>query len=377
MIKRLFPSTILLAGILAPLNGFAQDAAVAEHTEASGVNESESAAADDAEKSDKAADVKEEKSAKNADSKDENAKDDDDKDWGVNADIKFTLGLGAFTKDEHARKIRSRFIFDVGGFYTIPVIDVSVHAETGFNQWLSKGGGSNGKYEFRWQDSNIGFTRNIWEYNNKPKEFSVSFDADLSFAIPTSKASWTTNLYTTITPTLSAGLKLGPLGFSYSITYGHNFHKYTSSTYDPSDVDILSRASGNELLGKHDIAMGGILNEIELVNKFAITYKFIKQLSLAVAFGFADFWTYSTKSNRENDEYVAKYAKVGRGHGQMSAGAIALSYTPIKYLTLTLGMESNQPWKTADQKTYRFPWFDTVSPSKNYTDFFFQIAGQY
>lgn len=302
---------------------------------------------------------------------------DDDKCWGVNGTLGFDLGLGAFTKDKHARKIRSRMTFEVGGYYTIPVIDVDVHAETGFSLWLSEGGGSNGKHEFRWTDSNIGFSRNIWEYKNKRSEFSLSFDADLSFTLPTSKVSWTSNLYTTIMPTVSVGIKFAQLRAGYSITYGHNFNKYTSMTYDPSEVDVLSRSTGNEILSSHDIAEGGILNEIELTNKFYLGYQFIKELGLNVGLGFADVWTYKTKSNRYNDEFVSQYAKVGRGHSQISAGSIALTYTPIKYLSLTLGVMSTQPWKTADQKNYRFPWFDTVSPSKNYTKFLFQVSAQY
>lgn len=357
MNKRLILLMIFLAACLSPLNAFAQDDNGAKDASEAQVVESPKAEADD--------------------KKTEDADDKDDKSWGVNGEASFDLGLGAFTKDEHAKRIRSRFALTVGGYYTIPVIDVDVHAETGFSQWMSKAGGSNGQYEFRWADSNIGFSRNIWAYENKRREFSVTFDADLSFTLPTSKASQTANLYTTIAPTLSAGLKLGPFGFGYSITYGHSFHKYTSMTYDPSEVDVLSRSAGNEILSSHDIAVGGILGEIDLVNKFVVGYKFIDQLSLNIGFGFADTWTYKTESNKERDQYTSQYAKVGRGHNQLSAGSISLNYVPLKYLGFTLAMQSTQPWKTADQKTYRFPWFDTVSPSKNYTKFLFIINAQY
>lgn len=304
------------------------------------------------------------------------ADDEDDKSWGVSATIGFDLGLGAFTKNEYARKVRSRFTMGLEGYYTIPVIDVSIHLATGFSQWMSKAGGSNGKYEFRWADSSIGFSREIWHY--KEGEFSVGFDAALDFAIPTSTASINTNLYTSIQPTLSASIKYSRLSLAYAITYSYNAHKYTSVTLDPDEVDVLSRSTGNEIIDSHNIAIGGVLAEHDLSNTFVLGIDCIKKmLSLSIGLAFSDSWSYDNGTNTSDDEFVGKYAKVGRGHSQYSQGSIALSYTPIQYVVLSLGMVSTQPWKTADNKTIRFPWFDTESPSKNYTKFLLSASFVY
>ncbi len=308
-------------------------------------------------------------SQKSADSDDDEGDEEDEKSWYVSADVGFDLGLGAFTKHEYARKIRSRFAMELSGSYTIPVIDVDVYAITGFSVWMSKAGGTNGQHEFRWADSAIGFSRNIWEYKNGG--FEVSFDADLGFVLPTSTASINTNLYTSIVPDLSVSIKFHKLRFSYEITYSHSFHKYTSTTLDPSEVDILSRSAGLERINQNNIAVGGVLNEIDLTNLFVVGYQFIKPFGMRIGFGFADSWTYDNGTISADDEFVNPNAKVGRGHSQLSVGTISLLYSPIKYLTLSLAMVSQQPWKTADNKTLRFPWFDTVSPSKNYTKFVF------
>lgn len=311
-------------------------------------------------------------------SKTDTAKDKKDKSWSVGADLGFDLGLGAFTKHEYARKIRSRFTFSVNGSYTIPVIDVDVHAETGFSQWMSKAGGSNGKYEFRWSDSTIGFSRNIWAYKTDDKLFGVSFDADLSFKLPTSTASINTNLYTTVAPSLSASIRFSRLSLTYQITYGYNAHEYTGITLDPSDVDVLSRSTGNELMGSHDIAVGGVLTEHELTNAFVLGIDCIRDmLKLSIGLGFADGWTYDNGTITADDEFVGVHAKVGRGHSQISQGIISLAYTPIQYATIALSMVSTQPWKTADNKAMRFPWFDTESPSKNYTKFILTASFNY
>ena len=341
--------------------------------EAVKVAEAEEKSADEAVK---VADKGEDKASKDGEKSSKDDKDDDDKSWGVNAAIGFDLGLGAFTKDEYARKVRSRFTMTLGGYYTIPVIDTDIHLETGFSQWMSKAGGSNGKYEFRWSDTTIGLSREIWSY--KSGEFSVAFNADLSFVLPTSKASINANLYTSIVPSLAASIKLWRFSLAYGITYSYNAHKYTSVTLDPDDIDVLSRSTGNEIIDSHNIAIGGVLAEHDLANQFVLGIECIRKvLDLSVGFAFADSWTYDNGTITSDDEFVGKHAKVGRGHSQYSQGSLVLSYKPIKYATVSFGMVSTQPWKTADNKTLRFPWFDTESPSKNYTKFLLSATFQY
>ena len=324
----------------------------------------------------KVADKGEDKASKDGEKSSKDDKDDDDKSWGVNAAIGFDLGLGAFTKDEYARKVRSRFTMTLGGYYTIPVIDTDIHLETGFSQWMSKAGGSNGKYEFRWSDTTIGLSREIWSY--KSGEFSVAFNADLSFVLPTSKASINANLYTSIVPSLAASIKLWRFSLAYGITYSYNAHKYTSVTLDPDDIDVLSRSTGNEIIDSHNIAIGGVLAEHDLANQFVLGIECIRKvLDLSIGFAFADSWTYDNGTITSDDEFVGKHAKVGRGHSQYSQGSLVLSYKPIKYATVSFGMVSTQPWKTADNKTLRFPWFDTESPSKNYTKFLLSATLKY
>lgn len=317
------------------------------------------------------------KAASDAAAPEAEAKDDkeEDKDWSVSAQVAFDLGLGAFTAHEYARRIRSRFTMALSGSYTIPVIDVDVYAQTGFSQWMSQAGGSNGQYEFRWSDSVIGFSRDIWKYKNG--SFSTGFFASLDFMVPTSTASINMKQYTSISPTLGVNLRLSKFKFSYSITYAHNFHKYTSIALNPNEVDILSRSTGNELLGTTAVAEGGVLTEIELVNKIIAGYQFFKNFGLNVGLAFVDGWTYDNGTITKDDEFVNPNAHVGRGHTQYSQGIVSLVYSPASFVVLELGMVSTQPWKTADNKTIRFPWFDTVSPSKNFTKFVLSATFSY
>ena len=370
MNSRLILIWMMLAVLLIPAAAAAQDDGTYRPREVSGAGSSDSAGGAEVATNDAKSDA----ASADADKKDADKK--DDKSWGVFGKATFDIGLGAFTKHKYARKVRSRFAFEFGANYTIPVIDVDIHADSGFSVWMSKAGGTNGVHEFRWADTNVGLTREIWSYDDK-KDFAISFTGDVSFTIPTSKASWTTNLYTTITPSIAMKIKFSKIRIGYEIAYSHSFHKYTSATVDPSEVDVISRYAGVESLSSDAIAIDGILGEIDLANAFSFGYRFFDNFGLTVGFGFADSWSYKTDSNKERDAFTNPYAKSGRGHSQLSMGSISLDYSPIKYLTLALGMSSKQPWKTADNKSLRLPWFDTVSPSKNYTKFFFSISGQY
>ena len=125
---------------------------------------------------------------------------------------------------------------------------------------------------------------------------------------------------------------------------------------DPNEIDVLSRSTGNEIIDSHNIAIGGVLAEHDLANNFVISIDCIKKiLALSIGFGFSDSWTYDNGTITSDDEYVGEHAKVGRGHSQYSQGSLVLSYTPVKYATVSFGMISTQPWKTADNKTIRFP----------------------
>ena len=70
-------------------------------------------------------------------------------------------------------------------------------------------------------------------------------------------------------------------------------------------------------------------------------------------------------------------ADVGRGHFQLTSGAIRLSYVASQYFMATISLSSQQPWKTADNKSYRFPFFDFESTANNFTFIGTSISGFY
>ena len=296
----------------------------------------------------------------------------EDKAWQLVASTGLSVGIGAFVADPNARRTRVRYNASFGLNYNIPFIDTTVSIGTGFSQWLSRGGGQNEPQEFRWSDSSLSFFRPIYSI----PVLDIFMIGSLGFGIPTSRMSQQSDLITRITPSLTFIRRFGPLTLIYDITYAHNFHKYTSTTYDPSDVDILSRQGGAEDIAGDVIAAGGVLTERSLFNTFGVNFGFSGFL-LAVRFGFGDFWGYDNNTVTELDEYTSPYADVGRGHSQISFGTLRLSYMASQHFIASLWVTSQQPWKTADNSGFRFPFFDFESPANNFTYLGTTITGFY
>jgi len=297
----------------------------------------------------------------------------DSKSWSVGANTSISVGIGSFIPQDEGGKARVRWTMGFSGSYKIPVIDVGIGARTSFSQWLTRGGGSQEPQEFRFGDIGLNLSRAIYTI----PVVNINISGAVGFTIPTSTFSRNTDLYTTIAPSLSFAWQLGGLKLSYSFGYHHNFHEATSTTYDPSDVDILSRQGGNEILSPGQVAAGGVLGELGISNAFNISYSFLESFSVALGFSFSDQWSYDNGTITQDDEFVAENADVGRVHNQATSGSLRFSYAPIDYLSMSLSLSSSQPWKTADNQGFRFPFFDFESPQNNFTYLGFGLAGSY
>lgn len=298
-----------------------------------------------------------------------------DRAWQLSLSSSLGVGSGAFVDDANARRTRVRFGLDFGGSYTIPSTQLNISVSTGFTQWLSRGGSPFDQQEpqlFRWSDSSISFFHPIYAF-----DFGLRIMGSLTFVIPTSTASQQANLYTTINPTLIVTQRFGDFTLLYILDYSHNFNKYTSMVYDPTEVDILSRNSGVEQVNDGLVAAGGVLYETSLFNAFGINYGFLDSFLFSVRFGFSDSWTYDNGTITQADEFTSPYADSSRGHFQSSFGVLRFTYNPSANLSASLAMVTQQPWKTRDNQGFRFPFFDFESPASNFTNYNLTVTAFY
>jgi len=166
----------------------------------------------------------------------------------------------------------------------------------------------------------------------------------------------------------------GPMTLIYFVRWRQNFHRFTSSTYDPTEVDVLSRTGGNEVVDNDAVADGGVLPNFSLTNAVILNYSFLGSFLVSVVFGFADTWTYNVTPG---DELTSEFADAGRGHRQISFGTVSVTYNPVPNLSTTLSLDSAQPWKASDNSGFRFPFFAFESTANNFPTLTLSISGFY
>ncbi|MBN2360514.1 MAG: hypothetical protein JXR83_13750 [Deltaproteobacteria bacterium] len=202
----------------------------------------------------------------------------------------------------------------------------------------------------------------------------IGFGANCSFAIPVSMQSRSATLITAVRPALSVNWSWQDLSLNYGIAFRKNFHMYTNVVHSRNDLplSLQYRPGGAEDLGNGIIAEGGMRNgSHSLSNSFEASYTFFKTVTAAVGLFVNNSWMYTQPLS---DQYSSEYAHAA-GQSDSTAGSISLSYRPWEHLGFTLGVSSQQPAFTADNKSLRFPFFDFISTSNNLSSFFLSVTG--
>jgi hypothetical protein len=110
---------------------------------------------------------------------------------------------------------------------------------------------------------------------------------------------------------------------------------------------------------------GGPLNDNWLfINGLHVGYYFLPNLSLSVDLLIYNYIRFS------NDGQFSDPDLPLTGRHDNTWGIIDLSYQATSYLVVSTGLSSLQPALTADSSSLRFPFFDFISPSNNYTKWY-------
>lgn len=251
----------------------------------------------------------------------------------------------------------------------------------GMTQWLTAGGGIDEPNEIRFSDIPLNFS---WTGMKLPGD--INFNAGGGLQFPTSETSQTATLIlgtganVAFTRTFLESITL--IG---SLSGGKDFHRSVSPVIDPEEVGIenvlfregeeISRgafSTSNEPL----YVQGGVNSEYSLTPTATVAWR-IWELSLAASYGVATFWTY----NRDNDDEFTPtqtdtdgnlVADTGRGVGQVSFGSIRASYRPtkldvpvLKDLTFALSAATSTSPKTADNRSFNFPFWNFGGAAAN------------
>lgn len=315
------------------------------------------------------------------DETDTSEKEKNTKPWTLSGSIKTRVGQGTFVGLENETDTpgeyqsnstaydRANLIYTFSPSYRLG--EFNFGAEFQLVQWLTPGGGTGGitpsggandPADAYFQDISLSAG---WK-GHTFKSIGLNLAPSLSLGIPTSKSSRLNSQITNIGAELALSKtffeKLSMQGVVSATKY---FHRYKTSVIDPDRVgedNVLFRPGEAEDVGNGLVALGG--RNISHVLSFggATQVKIIEKLSGSISYFFVNYYSYP---GNDGDEFSSEYAKPGRNLAQAVSTSVTLSYKPMNWMTVSGGVGSFMSPKTSDNKSFRFPFWNTDGAAAN------------
>lgn len=381
--------SLALCGLIAlPTAAFAQNAPASEEEKKEG--EGDAAATAEGEKKDE---KKEGEGKKDSASAAQNALAagqpivNQERNWTFSAFVQTSIGQGTFVNpsndsaqagvvgDGSNAFERINLVYGVSPSYTIG--DFIISGSVSWTTWLSQGGDFTSNEPGQTRISDVTF--DCFWLGHTFETFGTNINLDGGFSLPTSQASRYTSMI--VDTFLSASVRQPVLGRRFfligTLSGGKTFHEFTSPVLDAKqggdfNENILFRANGAENLGDGLIAVDGRNTEYSLSGSVAANIIVIPgTLNAGAAYGFTTFWSYA--AGITEDEFTNPNADPGRGVGQLASGRVSLTYQLPPNFFISAGVRSGQSPKTADNASFRFPFWNFTGAAANFSSIFASV----
>jgi hypothetical protein len=283
-----------------------------------------------------------------------------------------SLGIGTFVSDSSARNsyyamllsLRPRYYFMKNVFLDLR-FDMNVELTNSYTTSTT--------YKRQVMPSDLLLSLK-WQNAATIPVIDVQFSPFLRIGAPTSYESRFHDLYLST----ALGFDLSHLfAQHFLLLYTFRFNKNWNGTkYTRLSTDVaVSRLRGAEDLGGGQIAGDTRNVEWSVYNSLMGSYIINDQWSITLQIAIQNAFSYDAAYS--DNTLHSDYAKTGRGRSDKTYGVLDVSYQPWENFGFSLGISSAQPAKTADNKSFRFPFFDFVSAGNNYTTLYFDIYATY
>lgn len=341
-----------------------------EEVEATGV--SEEAEEDAAEAAEEAVDEVEDEAWAEKDDEEE-----DSKDWSVTGSVRMNVGQGTFARVSNdsqwagevddGRGFQSRVSMNFSVTPSYKWKDFTLSSTLSFQQWLTQGGGFNAPYEGRFGDIGLNASGS-WKGWTIEQLGDLRIAPRASLNIPVIRSAMTRT--TTYRGSVGGGLNISKnffkkLTLSYGLSGSLSHYDSTSPIVDISRIgeeNALYRAEGAEAVAPGYIAIGGVNSPWSLNNSLSANFR-IGDVSATVTYAYSRRWSYNVT---QDDEYSTDIQCAGVCSGDSMRGGISLGYRVNDWLNLSGGLSSGGSPKTADQRSFNFPFWNfnsAVGPS--------------
>ena len=294
---------------------------------------------------------------------------------GVSGSISQTIGGGTFIKDPYVRRPSVDLGMSISPYWRItPLMRLS--AGVGVSTTLVENFDSGNTRPNQWYVSDTSLSFSHAQIYKIPVA-GIGISGGVSLGFPSSLQSQFRTLVMSARGNLGFSRSVGPVYFAYGFGIFKNFNRYTTPALSKSkggDKVILAHYLGNEQLTTDLVAVGGLNTSFGLSNSLMVSWNIIDQLSLAVYYSLTHGWTYG---GYEKDELSAENADAGKGRRDSQTGVIDLSYTPNKYVSVSLGVQTSTAPKTADNKAIIFPFANFSNNWRNNTGIYLSVGARY
>jgi len=221
----------------------------------------------------------------------------------------------------------------------------------------------------------------------------VGFDlsAAMTLYLPTSIASrLIAQRLGALAPQLGANVTLGAFTFSWSESYTKYFNRYKAMARNvEAQKDYPSgHPRTAEQLPDGLAVTGGMNRDWALTHSLAAAWDIGSGFSASLNFMVLNRFYYTASENELDDEVPHSiYAHPDENQRDLTWGVVEVAYDYNEHLGLAAGVSSFQPAKTADGKSFRFPFFEYLSsddcrdgrcdPVNNFTSFYLDVTGKF
>lgn len=208
------------------------------------------------------------------------------------------------------------------------------------------------------------------------KNSNLKFAGFFRFTLPVSYVSRFSNRYTTLAGNVSVARDFlaDSLSFQYDFRYTKSFNKYTTKTVDNSDSSdykmIRMRRGAEELSG--GISTGSMNESFNFINNLYLGYAINDMFTCSINMMFINRFDYPIDVDDKSVDLA-----IERGRADQTWGTIALDINIHKNIILGLGVTSLQSAKTADNESFRFPFYDFNTTADNLTSLYFDIIATF
>lgn len=290
--------------------------------------------------------------------------------FAISATLESSVGQGSFVADENVRNA-----YVAWGLTVVPSykpnkqLRLSILAQVA--QELTDSDGDTARQELRLSDVQL---RGRYAIATIPA-VEINVAAEGRLYLPASQASQFETLVAGTQARVLLSRELSDFEFGFVSAFRKNFHSYESPVLNiedaPTPPPLHVRAGGSEDLAGSAAAVGGNNVSYSFFNELSVGYSPLRDLSFGISYGLSNAFAYASY---ESDALSSVYADPGRGHRDLAVGSISCSYKLDSRFSFSGGVTTTAAPKTADNQSFRFPFYDFSSTAENLTLFFVDVT---